>query len=584
MDPQDMTYEIARCYASDLIVDQDLADSVNGFRRSRDLARLSTCSTLFDAAKHGVDDWKFLRQIEAFFRKNASFSVRENLRAGAELSFRECEAKCEETNERITNILLGGHQLDARPKNLLFAARRYIERVLGDFSLFSGSLQDLVKVTSGATVNSPRSQSLPQLKLSLRPYCSSGAVEDVRRVYRSFGFDRCKPRVCDENRIELVPKDWRKDRTIACEPEGSLPLQLAFDTWTKRRLRRFGIDLRDQSRNQRLCQHAAIYDDFVTVDFSSASDTVSFATVAWLMPTAWFEYLHSIRSPRYRGVFGKGTYAKFSSMGNGATFALETLIFASLCYACGSRKFLVYGDDVIIEKEYYAEFAQLAEILGFVVNKEKTFVSGPVRESCGVEYFGIHNVTPVYVRNIDARKAVLCHLVNTLGSLTWPLGHLRAFLDQVIDQQKLPLVPYNENTMSGVWVDFETARQLELFRNKCSPSTPRLYYYKAFCAENTRRSFVDSRGYYLWFLYKNSQVLFKGPWELGASCDPLQTSSVPIFTHTYERKWVVYHRSTDPIPPHVFLYGLERRPTAKTVAAAMTLALKAECLGVQLVG
>lgn len=555
MEPINLVYDICRDYIDDQeTVDQALLDVVRGYLRARDLAKLSTCTVHFNWHKHTVDDWRCLRQIEAFFKKNALFVDREVCSSSAHLSFIVNEETCRETNLRIANFTQNRSSITCEMRSLIFAAQRYISNVLGDFQLFIQMLPNLVKVSPGATANASRRDSLPQLKMTLRPYANIGSHKYLKPLYRHFGFKRMRMKECSTNRVELVPKNWKTDRTIACEPEGSLALQLAFDTYAKRRLRRVGINLADQSANMMRAKHASVYDDYVTVDFSSASDTVAYEVVGLLFPLDWFIYLSDQRSPEYRGVFGTGRYHKFSSMGNGSTFCIETLIFAGACWAVGSRDFLVYGDDVIIEKEYYEAFAALTRFLGFTVNEEKTYLTGPFRESCGGDYFDGVNTTPVYIRNISKRKADLCHLVNTLHSIALPWGKLEARLLALRDKRKLPLVPFNESSMSGVWISPRYARKLGVLQTKrLFEKGPELDYYRAYVPKYRRRSFVDSRGYYLWFLYKNSQVLFGGPWEVAAlKVSNLKTSSVPVFLHRYVRKWVSWHniRPALALPDH----------------------------------
>lgn len=556
---QRMTYEISRCYTLDHEnVAKDLSDKIDGFRRSKSLKDLAACSSLFDPLLHGIDDWKYLRQIEAFFKKNRCFSDRKNLHQGAMLSFRESEAQCMATNARITEFVLG-NDLTIEDRNLLFKARQWIARVLGDFPSFRERLPSLVRVTSGASATRKRKDSIPQLKLSLKPYCSSKAVDLVKEVYRSFGFEKCRPRVCDSNRIELVPKDWRKDRTIACEPEANCALQLAFDEYAKKRLKRHGIDLRNQSISKERAKLGSIDGSFATVDFSSASDTVAYNLVAWFLPTPWFEFLDSVRSPQFRGViFGSGEYEKFSSMGNGSTFTLETLVFASICYACGSRRFLVYGDDVIIETELYNQFVRIAVLLGFTVNLEKSFASGPFRESCGGEYFNGVDVTPVVIRTIDERKAQLCHLHNSLSVLTSPFEWLGWYLEEMRKHFSLPFAPFNENTMSGVWIEPLHARKLGLLRRRSvTRKGPVLDYYKAYVPETKSRSFARSwRGYYLWFLSRNNQVSWDTPWDncKWADRSATETSTVTIFEHNYVRKWVSWQKPRESAPLYAICF------------------------------
>lgn len=553
MVPTQLCYDICRAYIDDQTdVDREVRERVRGFLRARDLAKLSTCSCHFDWHSHTVDEWRFLRQVEAFFKKNALFARKEACFDAAKESFFMNEKQCQDTNLRLKPFVEGQRLLDADTAIKVAKMRRYISNVLGDFTRFLNDLPALVKVTPGATAQSSRVNSLPQLKLRMKLYCTSRASKYVKALYHLFGFNVPRTKATHSNRIELVPKNWKTDRTIACEPEGNLPLQLAVDTYVKRKLRRFRIDLRDQSANQRKARHASVYNDYVTVDFSAASDTISYNTVAWLMPEDWFRYLCDVRAPSFRGVFGQGVYSKFSSMGNGSTFVLETLIFAAVCHAVGSSNFLVYGDDVIIEKKYYEEFVALAQFLGFTVNEEKSFTDGPFRESCGGDYFNGIDVTPVYIRNINERKATLCHLVNTLGSLTFPGSKLSDLLADIIIRRNLPLVPWNESTLSGVWIDPREARRLGILqRKRLYERGPCLDYCKSYVPKYRMRKFQDCRGYYLWFLLKGEQVLVGGPWDEARSRRPLQTSSVPIFQHAYVRKWVCWHEPAKAMPDHI---------------------------------
>lgn len=561
MTPQDTCYDICRAYVRDhsCLVDSTLVSKVDGFRRARDIAALSTCSQHFDWHSHSINDWRFLRQVEAFFKKNALFADKTKCRDAALSSFIESEKQCSDTNRRLRACMENEVEIDLKTHEHILGVRRYISTVLGPFDRFMDELASLVKVTPGATAQSPRRDSLPQLKMRLKLFCTNRAKPYLTWIYRTFGFNRVSLRTTYSNRVELVPKNWKTDRTIACEPEGNLPLQLAFDTYAKRKLRRFHIDLRNQSANKVKARHASIHNDYVTVDFERASDTISYNTVQWMFPEDWFRYLSDVRSPCYRGVFGEGTYAKFSSMGNGSTFSIETLLFAGVCWAVGSRSFLVYGDDVIIERKYYADFLSLAKFLGFTVNEAKTFSDGPFRESCGGDYFNGVDVTPVYIRNIDRRKASLCHLVNTMGELTFPGAEMVDVLTKIVLDNSLHFVPWNENTMSGIWIDPGLARRRGILKRKVvRKGGPRLHYYKAWVPQSRSRSFVDSRGYYLWFLYRNAQAFFGGPWEISRlHHDPNQTSSVPIFEHKYVRKWVSWYQPALAMPDHIYFMWLE---------------------------
>jgi hypothetical protein len=552
MEPIDMAYDICRYYVLDLAndVDSALVAKIDGFRRSRNIAELTSCSRHFDWLSHTVNEWRFLRQVEAFFKKNANLSIEDVCFQAAKDSFMNSEAACSQTNLRLKKFVGYHHLLDDDYHQKISRMARYISNVLGDFHSFLHGLPFNVRVTPGATAHSSRRNSLPQLKLKMRIFATQRSSAYLKALYRFYGFREPRISAVHSNRVELVPKNWKTSRTIACEPEGNLPLQLAFDSYAKRRLRKFGIDLSDQSANRERAKEASVNDDFVTVDFSAASDTISYNTVSLVFPVEWFDYLNRVRTPGYRGVFGDGIYSKFSSMGNGSTFAIETLLFAAACNAVGSRNFLVYGDDVIIEKEFYDDFISLTRFLGFTINVDKSFHQGPFRESCGGDYFNGVDVTPVYIRGIDKRKASLCHLVNSLASLTFPGSHLMKYLFSICIENKLPLVPFNESTLSGIWINPDNARRLGILIRKDHRD-----FYKSYTAKYKRKAFVDSRGYYLWFLNKNSQVFFSGPWSISPSLrfngSSDQTSSVPVFDHAYVRKRVGWIEPAGGTPDHL---------------------------------
>jgi hypothetical protein len=561
MEPTKLAYDICRCYLSDLDdVDAALIAKIDGFRRSRNLAALASCSQLFDQAKHSIKEWRALRQVEAFFKKNALFAHKDKCRDAAQQSFTDSEERCHATNVHLKTYVGYTRLLDEPYQQWVIRMQHYISSVLGDFHFFLESLPFLVRVTPGATSYSSRVNSLPQMKMRMKIFATQRSSQYLKSLYHYYGFRIPRIKTTHSNRVELVPKNWKTDRTIACEPEGNLPLQLAFDSYAKRRLRRFGIDLRDQSANQRAAKHASINNDYVTVDFSKASDTISYNTVSLVFPVEWFDYLNRVRTPGFRGVFGDGVYAKFSSMGNGSTFCIETLLFAAACKAVGSNNFLVYGDDVIIEKEYYEDFLCLTRFLGFSINVDKSFSDGPFRESCGKDYYDGIDVTPVYIRNIDKRKASLCHLINSLGSIVLFEGSLERLLFDLIKEYNLPLVPYNENTMSGIWIDPDKARALRILY-----SSHQVSYFRSYTAKYKRKFFVDSRGYYLWFLNKNSQVLFSGPFQVGSSNlqrldQGTETSAVAVYDHMYVRKRVCWFRPATGMPDHLYSWSERLTP------------------------
>jgi hypothetical protein len=204
------------------------------------------------------------------------------------------------------------------------------------------------------------------------------------------------------NKIAFVPKTVKVHRPIAVEPLLNGFVQKGIDLVMRDKLRRIGIDLSDQSLNQRMAREGSLDDSedgFVTIDLSSASDSIAIEVVRNVLPYEWYRLLASIRSEHYRDSSDVNhPYHKFCSMGNGFCFPLETLLFAAVCSACDAGKpgldFMVYGDDIIVRKRYAQAVLQLLSEIGFTVNTGKTFLEGHFRESCGSDWFGGEDVRP----------------------------------------------------------------------------------------------------------------------------------------------------------------------------------------------
>lgn len=204
------------------------------------------------------------------------------------------------------------------------------------------------------------------------------------------------------NKITLVPKTALVHRTIAVEPLLNGYVQKGIDEFLRRRLFRFGIDLKDQTRNQRLAYFGSLpgTDPFATIDLSSASDLISLELARDILPPDWFELLNSTRSPAYKLNGNVYRYHKFVSMGNGFCFPLETLIFSSVCVAVYKMfnhplDFSVYGDDIVVRSSLAPEVLKLLRLIGFRHNPRKTFIQGQFRESCGSDWFNGEDVRPV---------------------------------------------------------------------------------------------------------------------------------------------------------------------------------------------
>lgn len=221
------------------------------------------------------------------------------------------------------------------------------------------------------------------------------------------------------NRFSTVPKDWSKDRGICIEPSLNVCYQLAVGRHLKEALANAGNDLEQlQSVHRNLARFASIEGTLATIDLSNASDTVSYQLVKLLLPELWFDLLDDLRSPftQLEGRWIK--LEKFSSMGNGYTFELETVIFLALSRVVSrhihgdSILVSVYGDDIIVPTECYDTLLALLALLGLTPNRAKSFGTGPFRESCGGDYFMGVDVRPLFIKEEPYDPASWISLAN----------------------------------------------------------------------------------------------------------------------------------------------------------------------------
>lgn len=291
-------------------------------------------------------------------------------------------------------------------------ARKHISRVLGAFPGWDQVLQ-YADFGPGATTRLSRRFGHRSNKWAGSPHATPFLQSPLEVVFDRLPLLRSRlegpgVEIHPGNKLDWVPKNYKTDRTIAIEPDWNMFLQKGLGGLIRRRLKRVGQDLDDQSVNRFLAAIGSIDGSLATLDLSMASDTVSYRLVEYLIRPDWFEALEQCRSSVGfyvdNGIENAVIYEKFSSMGNGYTFELESLIFWGLLRAVSElagetdHRLYVYGDDVVVPSGLASVAMSYLEKAGFVVNEEKSFSSGPFRESCGGHYFNGTDVTPFYVR------------------------------------------------------------------------------------------------------------------------------------------------------------------------------------------
>lgn len=200
-------------------------------------------------------------------------------------------------------------------------------------------------------------------------------------------------------KLAFVPKNAKTDRTVVVEPWLNGVIQLAIGDYMANRLLLSGMSVRDQTRNRVLAKRGSIDGSLATIDLSSASDTISTWLIRDILPPDWFELLNAARTSQLTVDGVTFRQEKFSSMGNGFTFPLETLLFWAIAQcASGEDLVSVYGDDIIVETQHYEAVVELLSFLGFSPNLAKSFATGPFRESCGADFLRGIDIRPCYLK------------------------------------------------------------------------------------------------------------------------------------------------------------------------------------------
>lgn len=235
-------------------------------------------------------------------------------------------------------------------------------------------------------------------------------AEDVRCY--SYG----GAKIVEGSKLSFVPKNDKISRCICTEPTLNTYYQLGFAAHLEQRLlSRFGIDLQQQQfKNRDLARLGSLTDNLVTLDLSSASDSISLSMIRQFFPADFVRWLELLRCERTE-IPGRGTVElhMISSMGNGYTFPLETIIFSCVVQACldwrgipsGKSKdgncWGVFGDDIICPSACADDVISLLGLLGFRLNLDKSFVQGPFRESCGSDFYLGAPIRGIYLKRLD---------------------------------------------------------------------------------------------------------------------------------------------------------------------------------------
>lgn len=402
----------------------------------------------------------------AFLRKCLGLPAEADRRLNATVKWYEGERDCYKSNQRLVRYLpefRNSEDSDPRLSNFFDSVRKRISDWIGPAPpyLLDG------RFGPGTTSTDRGSDVTIAHKITNVPSLTRGCLPVLpywaRTAWgRSISANHGEIELVGANRFTTVPKTAITDRCIAAEPSINVFYQLALGRVLRRRLRRSTtLDLDNAATwHREAARVASIDNSFSTIDLSNASDTVSSTLVKLLIPPTWYEYLDAFRSKKTL-IDGRSILLeKFSSMGNGFTFELETIIFLSL--ACESFKQLkgrepligvevsCFGDDIILPDEIAIPTISMLRFCGFSVNTKKTF-SGPsyFRESCGGDYFRGHFVRPFYCKEVPSEPQHWISIANGIRrvkNLLDPFGIDKPFRSWF---QALAEIPSNIRSCRG---------------------------------------------------------------------------------------------------------------------------------------
>lgn len=401
-----------------------------------------------------------------FLRKFEGLPTGIDLHKVAVDGFGQCEKLCASSNHRISRYLdwfengFHGDAIDLKLYEFLSEIRGEVRSILGCLpkvlvpKFGPGSTYfdrgDRITIPHKMSSRLHRTESSWWTDGFLHQTAWGRAILKHQSLYSA-------PTIVRGNRFTSVPKDSSKNRGICIEASQNLAFQLAIGTFLKERLKEAGNDLKfNQDKHRELARRASIDGFLATIDLSNASDTVSKLLVQLLLPQGWFDVLNDLRSP-FTLVDGRWYHLqKFSSMGNGFTFELETLLFLALGRALvrgegGSiTDVSVYGDDIILPVRHAKSYVALLSLMGFSTNSRKTFVDGPFRESCGGDFFNGQAVRPYYLKEEPHEPQQWIKLANGIRRL--------GTSDSLSDAWRLNLISAWHNALAPLPVDIRRLR------------------------------------------------------------------------------------------------------------------------------
>lgn len=381
----------------DLCIDIDTPVSLGVYLRLKngcweEISDLSIDPRHYKDASTFADDYLVVEAL----RKSPNLPLGIDLHDRALEAFLMSEFHCFAVNNRLLGSV-------ARP-DWFHSFRKRIDKVLGSLSKALPEIESSFQHGPGASTGVRGTGSVPSDKYDGSLHLTAELVPFFKAIVGPSWHDYAKGphTVVEGSKFTSVPKTSKTNRGICIEPTLNIYCQKGLGTYIRRRLRRFGLDLdRGELRNTNLVR-VAYKRQLATIDLSAASDSVSWALIYEALPSDWFDLFDLFRSKKVLLDDGYHDLEKWSSMGNGYTFELESLLFFCLVQSIVPSErhddIAVFGDDIIVPQEYATDLVEALNFLGFSVNARKSFLDGSFFESCGADYFQDSNVRPFYMK------------------------------------------------------------------------------------------------------------------------------------------------------------------------------------------
>lgn len=383
-----------------------------------------------DYRVHSVQTFAIDYQIVSLFSKYRGFSgdvVDPKIKALEK--WVESERRCSVTNQYFRSRWDGKNTMSSHAEQAYMLAQQKIRRILGTFN--PAEFIELCRFGPGVDLGIRQSARTSSYHKYATPgHATVGAAwvlenyfkDDERLLYSH------SSKLCVESHLFFVPKTWDEYRTATKSPRWNSFLQLGLGRCIEARLKSVGIDIKTQADVNRKLASSCHIDGNVTIDLKAASDSSCVNFVIDMLtdylrdddegPNLWLDLILKLREPYVR-LPDKSLVRqeKVSSMGNGYTFPLETLIFYSLAWGVcqhlglSVKDVTVFGDDIIVPRDAAQLLIELLASCGYQPNLEKTFLRGEFFESCGHDYFRGRNVRPVFLKEgvTDVSRAYRLH-------------------------------------------------------------------------------------------------------------------------------------------------------------------------------